>query len=431
MEAVKIIVLTAIELIVGIFIADKLPFFDFLLLFFSFAVSCFVFSKVLKKRIGIYIYTALIIFVGVIISQASQSYEFCDLYPVDDKFVEISGYVSEIPEDNNGRFRYIITCNLAIYKDKIYKVNERVVMNSDTKLEYLQNVGVRGFLKRFNRKMNYSDFDYSLYMKSKDIFYSITDYEIATDSTKRMPTTPKDFTNLFKHKIHLFIDEYVDGDDAGILKAVMTGYKKDISDDFYDLMSKTGTIRFLYPAYLHIFLIFMFIDILFGFTGSRQKEKIAIIFILIYAFFNSEYAAIIKASLMSIVAIIALHKFGLMHFPDIICTVLIVILISNPLLVYNSGFVISVIISWVLFMVGDFAYESLSFIKNKKLRKFLGTYIISLIAFAPLAAYYFDGVAPYTGLFTFIFLPAAAVIIVLFPLMWFEIAVFSKSVVFS
>ena len=369
--------------------------------------------------------------IGIALSQASQSYELCGLYPIDDKFVEISGYVSEIPVDNDGSYRYIITCEGAKYKDKLYNLRESVVMNSDTKLEYMQNVGVRGFLKRFNRKMNYSDFDYSLYMKSKDIFYTITDYEIATDNTKRSPLYPNDFANLLKYKIHLFIDRYVDGDDAGILKAVLTGYKKEISDEFYDVLSKTGTIRFLYPAYLHIFLIFLIVDILLLFSGIKKKEKAAILLITIYAFFNMEYASIIKAALMSIAAIIALHKLGLIHFPDIISVVAIVVLVSNPLLVYNAGFVISIAMSWVLFMAGDIAYEMLSFIKNKKMRKFIGTYIITLFGFAPLAAYYFDGVAPLTGLFTFIFLPAAAVIIVMFPLMWLEIAIFSKSVIFS
>ena len=60
------------------------------------------------------------IFIGIIISQYAQSYEMNGLFPVDDKFIEISGYVSELPIEKDGRYTYIITCDGAKYKDKTY-----------------------------------------------------------------------------------------------------------------------------------------------------------------------------------------------------------------------------------------------------------------------------------------------------------------------
>lgn len=371
------------------------------------------------------------IFIGIIISQYAQSYEMNGLFPVDDKFIEISGYVSELPIEKDGRYTYIITCDGAKYKDKTYNVKENVILYTDKELAYCQNIGVRGFLKRLNGKMNHNEFDFSKYYKSKNVFYSITDYEVATDYSIRQPIEPKTIVNYCKSGIGNFIDKYTSGDTAGILKAITIGYKKDFSDEFEAVQKRTGTMRFLYPGYLHILLIFTLLELCFFFASRKFKEMLAIMVILIYAIFNSSNAAILKSAYASIFTILFIKKYGYFHFPDILSALVIVILITNPLMIYNSGFVISVTISWLFFMLKTPVYKLFSFIKPKWLMQYIAACFLGIIGTTPLLAYFYDGIAPYTTLFTIVYLPVVAVTLVLFPLMWLETALLGQSYIFA
>lgn len=430
-EEITILINAAIALASGIILADKIDFFTAFVIYISSLLSLVSAGIIFKSKTGILKFLLTIVFIGIAISQYAQSYEMNGLFPVDDKFVEISGYVSEIPSEKDGRYTYIITCDGAKYKDKIYNAKENVLLNTDKKLFFGQNVGVRGFLTRFDGKMNYNSFDYEKYYKSRRVFYSISDYEIATDNTFRQLYSPKDLGNNYKSSIHKLIDEYISGDEAGILKAVMTGYKMDFSDDFYTILQKTGTIRFLYPGYLHILLIFTLLELLFPFAGTKFRENIAIILIVTYALFNSDSGAILKIALVNIIAIIFLRKYGYLHFPDILSASVIGILIGNPLMIYNSGFIMSVTISWLFFMLRKPAYNLFGFLKNKWLIRYLSLWLLSAVGTAPLLAYFYDGIAPFTTLFTVVYLPVTAVILVLFPLMWMEISILGHSYIFA
>lgn len=430
-EEITILIKAAIALAAGIAIADKIDFFTALVIYISLLLSLFSAGKLFKSKKGIPCFLITTVFMGIVISQYAQSYEMNGLYPVDDKFAEISGYVSELPSEKDGRYTYIITCDGAKYKDTIYNAQENVMLNTDTKLEFGQNVGVRGFLTRFSGKMNYNSFDYERYYKSRNVFYSITDYEIATDNTYRQLFLPKDLANYYKGSIHKLIDKYISGDEAGILKAVLTGYKKDFTDDFYAIQQKTGTIRFLYPGYLHILLIFTLLELFLPFAGKKFRENIAVILILIYALFNSGSGAILKVALVSIITIIFLRKYGYLHFPDILSSAVIAILLSNPLMLYNSGFIMSVTISWLFFMLKDPVYELLAFLRIKWLIRYASLWLLGTVGTAPLLAYFYNGIAPITSLFTVVYLPAAAIILVFFPLMWLEIVLFGRSYIFA
>lgn len=426
-----ILVKTAAALVAGILIADKIDIFTSLTIYISFLTANFSAGIIFKNKTGRYSFLATVILIGITVCQYASSYEMNGLYPVDDKFIEISGYVSELPELKNDKYTYIITCDGAKYKDVIYPAKENVMLRSETKLEYAQNVSVRGFLKRFDSKKNYSDFDYARYMKSKKVFYSISDYEIASDNSKRPSLTPHDFANLYKGNITKLIDTYISGDNAGLLKAVMTGNKKEFTDDFYMIMQKTGTIRFLYQAYLHILIILLLIELFVPFFGRKFAQNATVVIIMIYALINADSAAILKASFVSIFTIIFLRKYGYLHFPDILSSAVIVILISNPLFVYNSGFILSVTASWLFFMLNDAAYDLFKPIKPKSIRRYISIWLLGTIGTAPVIAYCFDGIAPLTFLFSFIYLPAVAVILVLFPFIRLEIMLIGKSVIFS
>lgn len=360
---------------------------------------------------------------GFILSALAQSYETRDLYPVDSKFITLKGYVSSIPEERDGRYSYIIKGEEYNYLDVNEKISENVRLSTDKKLDYSQRVEIKGFLDKINGKNNSNDFDYNLYYKGKDIFYRISDYEITTDGYKELFGL-KHIINLVRIRLGELIERYFSGDEAAILKAVTVGYKKDFSENYYDILLKTNTLRMLYPAYLHIFMIMGIINFLFTFFRRKTRDCIIAVALIVYAAFNFENAVILKSSLLVIITLISLHRLGYTHYTDLLAQTVILILIFNPLMIYKSGFVVSVTLGIMIFVLKEPLKEKLRFIRHKRLRSFVVFYIITTLGTVVLFAYYFQGMSPYGPVLNLIYFPLVIITIAVFWIFAFPILIF-------
>ncbi len=381
-----------------------------------------LFKKNHTKRTVLFLFIAL----GAFLAFYAQSYEANGLYPVDDKFAEVTGYVYDIPKYENGRYTYIIKTDGAKYRDKTYITSEFIRLNTDKKLSYAQNLSVRGFVERIDERMNYSDFDYSAYLKSNNIFYKISDYEIATDKSTRVLFSPRHLSNIYKNRV-IKLTEKFGGDQGAILKAVLTGIKTDFSDHFEDVLIKTNTMRMLYPAYLHVMLIITLVSTVFMIFGRKTRDYISIVLILLYASAFTAGISGVKTALAIAVSIIAVRKYGYLHYPDVLSLVLLVLLAFNPLLVHNTGFVISAVMSWVFFMLKPVVYGWLKPIKSGMLRNILTIYIISSFGILPLGAYFFGTVSVYNGFLNLLFFPLVALILIAFPILCLEFLLYQRA----
>ena len=412
----------------GIISLNFLSCWDVCLLIVCLIIANSIVSLIFKSRKFYRNLIFMFIILGATISFYSSSYESCGLYPLDDKFIEISGYVYDIPKENNGRYTYIIKTDGAKYKDEIYYVTEYVKLNTDEKLSYAQNVGVKGFLTKIKTKMNYSDFDYVSYFKSNGIFYKISDFEIASDNTIRKTFSQKYISDIYKTRVSEFVSR-LGGDEGALLKAVLTGQRTGFSDEYKDILLKTNTIRMLYPAYLHIFLIIALSEFVFMYFGRKTRDYAKIFLVLVYALIFSANFSGIKTALAIVFSVIVVRKYGYLHYPDVLSLVLLVLLGFNPLLAYNTGFIISVLMSWVFFMLRPVVYEKLKNIKSYTLRTILTVYIISTIGILPIGAYFFNAVSVYSGFFNIVYFPLIILIILSFPLLCLEFLLFSKGLV--
>ena len=415
-----------IAFISGILLLNIFSCWDIVLFVTSLIVAYSIVSIIFKRSKWHYNLIFLCMLTGTLLSAYMGSYESCGLYPLDDKFIEISGYVYDIPIKNDDRYTYIIKTDGAKYKDKIYYTNEYVKLNTDQKLNYAQNVSVRGFLTRISDKMNYSDFDYVSYFKSNGIFYKISDYQIGTDNSLRNPVSIRHLSNIYKNKIS-DLTRQLGGDEGAILSAILTGQRNDFSAEYEDLLRRTNTLRMLYPSYLHILIIVAVINLLFSFFTRKTKDYVKILFVIIYALAFSSGFSGIKIALAVAVSIFVVRKYGYAHYPDILSSVLLVLLFFNPMLVYNTGFIISAVMSWVFFMLKPVVYDRLKSIKSYALRNILSVYIVSTIGILPLGAYFYNAVSPYSGFFNIIYFPLIALIILCFPILLLEFLLFSRA----
>ena len=427
LEVIKIYFKLLAALILGIGIADRIDLLTAVAVTVGLLISNITAQLIFKNKKGYRSVIIITFFVGICISQYSQSYEMNGLYPVDDKFVTIKGYVYDIPQENEDDYTYLIKTDIAEYMDKTYPAVEIIRLNTDKKLTFMQNVEIKGFLNRFSDKMNYSDFDYARYYKSKGIYYYITDYQVNADDTIRKTINPILLIRKAKFYVIKIIDNYLDGDYAALLKAVLLGYKKAFSEDYDDLLMKTGTKRMLFPAYLHIFLIMFVIELIMMLFKKKHRDYAIIAALLLYAAVNGEIPVSMKNGMIMAAVVFVVQKYGTAHYPDIVSGVVTIILLFNPLLIYNSGMVISVMIGWTLFMVREPAVKVFSFIRNRHIRNFIVFWLVCNIGVMPLAAYYFNSVNIYSLLLNFIYFPVVTLIIFCFPIFILEMLIFGGS----
>ncbi len=356
------------------------------------------------------------------------SYESCELHSLEDKFIEISGYVYDIPSESNGRYTYVIKTDGAKYKDEFYPAVEYVKLNTDIKFDYAQNVGVRGFLTTIGEKMNYSDFDSVSYNKCNRIFYKISDFETATDNTHRKLYSPRHYAKLLKNAVSKTVLTL--GEDEGaVLNSILTGSRSYFTPDYEELLRRNGTLRILYPPYLHIFMIIVAVNFVFMLFDRKTKDTAKIIFVVLYAIAFSESFSGIKLAYVAALSAIAVRKYGYMHYPDILSSVLLILLLANPLLVFNPGFIISSVMSWLFFMLRPIIFRKLNFVKSFTVRSLLTVYIISTFGIVPLCAYFYNSITPYGVLLNALYFPLIILIFISFPFMCLEFALFSRAVI--
>lgn len=413
-----------VSFILGILSYDFVNVETVILISFCLIIANLLMGLLSKTKRGHYSFLIIVFLIGSMLSFYYQSSENRGLYQFEDKFVEISGYVYEIPQKQNDLYTYIIKTDGVKYKQKTYNIGEYVKLTTDKKLKYAQEVGVKGFLEPILRKRNHNEFDFARYYKSKEVFYGISEYKVISNNNIRKEKSLKYYQNSYKNKIIDFIDKRLDNDRGAILKAITTGIKSDFSPEYEDLLLKTNTRRMLYPSYMHILIILSLANLFLPIIGKKYRDYVAVFMLLSYALFFSQGVVGIKNATLYALIILSIRWLGYKHYPDVLSTVLVGILCSNPLIIYNCGFVISVVIGWLFFMIREPVYNKLKFIKNRYLRDVSTLYLISTIGIIPLSAYYFNVVSIYGMLLNFIYFPMLCLHAVAFILMILETTIF-------
>lgn len=157
------------------------------------------------------------------------------------RYVTVVGRVCEIPQDSeeDENVRYVID----VRKVNNEKVRDKILLTSDNKLEYGDTVTFSGFINELPEKLNRNGFDYKKYYKKLGIFFKSYSSEVKLSDEVIKDYSPYAINNSFKNSISKLIDKHYKGDYNAIMKAVLIGDKKEFSDDFDKILTKTGTKR--------------------------------------------------------------------------------------------------------------------------------------------------------------------------------------------
>ena len=291
-----------------------------------------------KRIIKIFFKQIIIFFImftfGLIyINVENDSYEkIYKLHEITEKAVVISE-----PQETNYRVKYtikIVSNNNLNNKKFIIQLKK-----SAEKLQYDDLIKFNGEYNKPSVARNYGGFDYSNYLKTKQIHGVIEASEI-----KRLEQNEINFIlqgiNKFKNIIINNAKEIIRNSNvSGILIGILIGDTENIDDETVNDFKDSSLAHLLAVSGQHI----TYIIIAMGFTlkvskvGKRSSYFISILAILLFTLLTGASAAVVRASFMGILVLFAKIVY---RKPDIfsnLATASILIFINNPFAIYDIG----------------------------------------------------------------------------------------------
>lgn len=181
-----------------------------------------------------------------------------------------------------------------------------------------------------------------------------------------------------------------------IASTLILGYKADLSNEILQAYSKTGTIHILSVSGGHVAVIYLLLNIVFGFLG-RYKHGKAIKAVLIisliwyYAMLTGFSPAVCRAAVMISLIIIGKTYSRYINTLNILAFSAFALLLYDPLFITDVGFQLSYLAVAGLIALQPLVYKWLIF-KNKWVNKLWAACSVSIAAQVitfPLSALYF------------------------------------------
>lgn len=423
MEYIKIAVLLS----AGVILSERFPP-EFTVIFIISLIMVLTIKSIFKHIFDVKILTVVLIFVlGTVICRWAKNEVNRDLSEYAGRYITVEGRISEIPSRQEGNVQYIVDVKNASWKNGQRAVRGKVLLTADSGFRYGDSIVFEGFVENLPEKMNENGFDYSMYYKSKNIFFKMYSSAVSLSGNIFRDYSPYALGNYIRSFISEVIDKNYKGDYAAIMKAVLTGNKKDFSEDFSKLLERTGTGRFFYPAFLHVTLFTAILAFALSAFKKHGRDIMTVFLLIIYALFNFSGVVFVKLCIMMSVLILFRLRYGYVYFLDAVGLTAIIMGLINPLVFFNAGFVMSMLSTVLIYYFFDSVEKKLSFIKINYVRRMLSIGIICTIGLLPLSAYFFNGITLIQSIAALIIIPCVAVILILSPLLIAMLTLFGSA----
>ena len=250
---------------------------------------------------------------------------------------------------------------------------------------------------------NFNLFNYKEYLYNNNIFYTMTLSEIKKEKSN------KSILYNIKNSTLSRIDKLSKSNNY--VKAFVLGDNKDIDLSIRQIYQNLGISHLFAVSGMHVtFLTGVVVFILKKFKLKEIKIYILVsLFLYLYVFLTGFSGSVLRASLFFILlSFNKVFKLNISIIKVLIITLLLIILF-NPLIIYDVGFLFSSVISSYLIVFS-------SLIANKKgyIKKLIYTSFIALLTSIPISLYNFFSFNYLSIIYNLLFVPLISIII--FPL---------------
>jgi len=350
------------------------------------------------------------------------------------------GTIVESPQEKQNSYKSIVEIDFLKSGDSIFQTKEKVLVYF-AKSERVKalNPGNQILINTIPQTVtNYGnpfEFDYKRYLKQKRIYRQIYLNEESWDTTTHNSLSPQIHAELLREQLlKIYHNQNLGSNETEILSALTLGYKRNLDPETKRIFSAAGAMHVLAVSGLHVGIIFLVFNFLFGFL---KKQKIGrAIFIIAgilllwgYAFITGLSPSVLRAATMFSIVIVGSNLNRKASIYNSLAASAFFLLLLNPNNLFEVGFQLSYLaVFGIVFLQPKL--EKLWPVKNKILNYFWGLVCVSLaaqIATFPLTAFYFNQFPTYFLLTNIIIIPA---VILLIP-MGISLLIFSQVALLS
>ncbi len=301
-----------------------------------------------------------------------------------------------------------------IYKGKILRTNKILYIQVSKKininLEYGDIVNVKATFIEPNEQRNYGGFNYKLYLKTIKIYGTLKVEDIKlTDKNKGniVISNINKFTNIIKDNIEKILPEK----EAEVIKGILIGDTSGIDNEIRENFKISNLSHILAVSGMHVQYIIIIFSICNGVLGKKKTRIFTAIFLNIYMIISGLSPSIMRAVFMEIMVIGGHIFYRKNDFWNTLSLSILIILLNNPYLVLNSGFVLSylgtigivVFNKTVLKILNSFKIRNkkwkykinLKSAKLEKIKEILSVTISAQLMILPYMIYSFNIFSPY------------------------------------
>ena len=226
---------------------------------------------------------------------------------------------------------------------------------------------------------------------------------------------------LWRHQLLERFQQWgVDKEAYGVIAAMTLGEKSQLDRNIKETYSQVGASHILALSGLHLMIIYTVISLFLGWRRFRTVSQVLIVLsIWAFAFLVGLSPSVTRAAFMiSVYALLALGHRERMSVNTLAFTA-IVMLIVNPLALYEMGFQLSFMAVLTILLFCPMLERIIPLhiqLEHRWLKAIWGLTTVSLsaqIGTAPLIAYYFERFATYFLLGNFVVIPLATLLLYL------------------
>ncbi len=277
------------------------------------------------------------------------------------------------------------------------KVLLSVKKDSVTKLFVDDKIYVSSEFKQVNTPKNPYSFDYSSYLKNKQIYHQIRTSNHKFLHLSKRVFSFKGLAANFRRTINVKLKENgFKGDELGVINALLLGQRQDISPELLQSYAGAGAIHILAVSGLHVGIILLILNFLFAplerlKNGKFIKLIVVISFLWIFAFIAGMSASVVRAVTMFTAVAIGMQVNRPTNVYNTLIISMFFLLLFHPSFLFDVGFQLSYLavffIVWLQPLLVGLWFPNYKIVNF--FWKLLTVSIAAQIGILPLSLYYF------------------------------------------
>jgi competence protein ComEC len=414
---IAITLLYAFGIIIGKLISIPMQY-----LLFSLSIS--VFGSLALIRSGqkpVYLMALMVVFLGIVAYQYSNIIPANDISRfADDKYVKITGSVADEPVRSEDNYRFTLKAKEIVVKGRALKVSGHVgisIKDPDLSLNYGNKVSVQGKLSKIISTSNPGITSFSDLMAKRNVGCQMFAYSSGVEILARSIGNPiKSISIIIKNRLISVIQRTMSEPYSSLLGSIVFGSQASpLSNELQDNYRTAGVIHLLVVSGTQVSIILSVALAACRAAGFSQNLKLLLVTFanLLFTVMTGAGPSILRAAVMSEAALVAKIFERENDFYNSLSLSALVLLLLNPLNLFDIGFQLSFLATWALFYVAPAIEERISSLMPQFLSGMIAVSLAPTIITTPVILFNFGQVSFVSVISNFLIIPWVEVTVIL------------------